>query len=286
VTPTVKVRAERSTLDAARAYVQRGWSVIPVPRGEKAPHIAGWPSLRLGECDLSAHFSNGKNVGVILGSASGGLCDVDLDSPEALAAADFFLPPTGFVFGRAQKPRSHRFYRCDVPPTPEKLSAPDGGTLIELRAAGQQTILPPSIHPSGELYRLEEDGDTAHVDGEDLARRVRLVAAAALLARHWPARGARHDCALALAGMLLRAGNSEEDVVHFVEAVTLAAGDEETRARVRDVLTTAKRIAAGRPATGAPTLAEIVGDEIVCHVREWLRLEKKKCVIYRCRTLA
>jgi hypothetical protein len=39
----------------------------------------------------------------LLGSKSNGLTDVDLDSPEAVKIADYFLPETEAVFGRAGK---------------------------------------------------------------------------------------------------------------------------------------------------------------------------------------
>jgi hypothetical protein len=263
------------SLDATRALVRRDFAVVPVPRGAKAPRIPGWPSLRLNEADLPSHFSDGANVGVILGAPSGGLIDIDLDSPEALAVADFFLPPSDFVFGRASKPRSHRFYVCErnnplSRPKPQKFCAPDGGTLVELRADGQQTVLPPSLHPSGEFYTFERDGQPASVDGPAILRAVALIAAAALVARNWPAEGRRHEAALALSGMLLRGGFSAEQAARFMEAVALAAGDEELRGRVRDVCSTASRLGAGGTATGAPTLAGIVGDDIVARVREWL----------------
>ena len=52
--------------------------------------------------------ASAKNVGVVLGRASNGLVDIDIDGTEALALADVFLPQTGMEFGRKSKPRSHR----------------------------------------------------------------------------------------------------------------------------------------------------------------------------------
>lgn len=46
----------------------------------------------------------------MLGTPSGGLVDVDLDSPEAVCLAPHVLPETGATFGRASKPRSHFLY--------------------------------------------------------------------------------------------------------------------------------------------------------------------------------
>jgi hypothetical protein len=263
-----------NTLDSAREYIRCGWTVLPIPRGEKEPRIQNWPNLRLAETDLPAHFGNSENIGVILGEASGGLVDVDLDSPEAVVLADSFLPNTGFISGRASKRRSHRFYSCDPTPLPHKFCDTDGSCIVELRSNGQQTVLPPSLHPSGELYTSEQDDEPARAEGREIAWRVACLAAATMLARHWPHPGQRNDAANALAGMLLRAGWIEGQSSHFIEAVATAAGGEEVRQRIRDVVFTAKRLAAGRFATGAPTLSQIVGEEIVCRVSECLCIGK------------
>ena len=50
----------------------------------------------------------------------------------------------------------------------------------------------------------------------------------------------------------------------------MAAGDEETRERVRTGVFTARRLALDRQATGWPTLAKCVGDATVYAAREWL----------------
>src|SRR5204863_5267918 len=93
------------------AYIGRGWALIPVPLGRKAPRIRRWRHLRIGPDDVPRYF-NGRpiNIGVLLGEPSGGLADIDLDCPEALTLADRFLPATGLIFGRPTKPRSHRLY--------------------------------------------------------------------------------------------------------------------------------------------------------------------------------
>jgi putative DNA primase/helicase len=77
---------------------------------------------------------------------------------------------------------------------------------VELRSGGQHTIIPPSKHPSGQIVRWERRGEPARIPGEDLAKRVGMVAAAALLARHWDKEGQRHDQSLALCGGLIGGG--------------------------------------------------------------------------------
>jgi len=269
---------ERITpLDAARDYTRRRWSVVPVPRGKKAPELRGWQNLRLTEEELPSRISADTNLGLLLGEPSGGLIDVDLDASEAIAVADFFLPKTPRVHGRLSKPRSHRWYHVSPSPEYVKLvdpmrqkSDPRNSTIVELRQDGHQTVVPPSLHESGEVCGWDAEGEPAEVDANDIFQRVHTLAAAALLARYWPARGRRHDAALALSGMLLRAGWEVGRASHFVGAVAAAAGDEEQRMRLRDVLSTAERQNSGRTTTGAPILSEIVGDAVVQRVREWL----------------
>jgi hypothetical protein len=276
----IETRSLTETLEAVREYVRKGWAVIPIPSGNKGPRIDGWQNLRLAEANLSSYFAGVSNVGILLGEPSGGLTDVDLDCLEAIAVADFFLPQSDSVFGRASKPRSHRFYRvtpspayfkfCDPLREKEKEGRKDS-TLVELRQDAHQTLVPPS-EADGEIRSWDRNGEPGRADAETLSRAVARVAAAALMARNWPTRGERHDASLALAGTLLRAGWAEEETRHFIAAVTTATHDEESRQRVRDTVSTAKRLASGRTATGAPTLAKILGEEVMERVYEWLQL--------------
>ena len=136
-----------SSLEAARNYLRRGFAVVPIPHGKKAPRENDWPNLRLSEADLPARFSNGENIGLILGGPSGGLVDIDLDSPEAVSLASIFLPPTNLVHGRASKRTSHFWFRAVPAPRTERFADIDGSVLAEIRSDGCQTIVPPRYIP-------------------------------------------------------------------------------------------------------------------------------------------
>ncbi len=260
--------------ELVKTYLKAGWSLVPIPPGKKAPSIKDWPNSQISEADLIEHCAGGGNLGVILGERSGNLVDMDVDAPEALPVAFLFLPETGRVHGRAGKPGSHWWYRCTPLPKTTRYQDLDGQCLVELRSTGSQTVIPPSKHPSGEHYVWGQQGESAVVDTQTLHKAVAHMASAILVARHWPESGSRHECALALAGFLLRDGMSEGDATRFVEAVTRAAGDGEWSDRLRAVRDTAKRLATEGWATGGPTLFQLLrdGSKVVTRLQRWLGL--------------
>ncbi len=262
--------ASQDLSEVLRGYYQRGWRPLLLRRGEKVPIHPDWadrpPSLE----ELLARADGGYNVGILLGTPSGGLVDVDLDCPEARKLAPEFLPLTGAIFGRRGAPGSHWLYVCDPLPPSMTFAAPDGPVLVEVRAERHQTMFPPSVHPSGEMVRWEREWEPARVPGEVLAWGVRRLAAAALLARSWPVKGSREYAALALAGTLVRLGWEAEEIAHFVGAVAAAAGDEEASKRRQAALDTVNKYRAGGEVTGRPRLEGLLGDEVVRRVLGWL----------------
>jgi len=270
-TAAARVAHAPDAREAARGYIARGYAVIDAPAGNKAPTRREWQHARLTADDLDPH----GNIGLMLGDASGGLIDVDLDTPEAIAAALHLLPATEMRHGRVSTPCAHWWYAIASGELETvRYRDPDGTTLIELRSTGCQTIVPPSIHPSGELLTWEREGEPAGVTAPELRAAVAKVAVCALLARRWPA-GARHDAALALAGFLLRRGVTQPDAERYTEAVARVADDPEWRDRVRAVRDTAADLAAGKPITGGPRLAELLSDgaAVVDKLCEWLKLD-------------
>jgi putative DNA primase/helicase len=272
-------------IDRARGYLGKGWAPIPVPHREKAPVIHGWQTLRIGADELP-HYFNGepRNVGVLLGEASAGLVDVDLDAREALQLAELMLPATTAKFGRASRPVSHWLYISSPLTRTEKFSEPrepggeddDKAMLVELRSSGCQTVFPGSTHPTGEEVRWDQEGEPAPVEGIVLRERVARLAALALLARRWPGAGTRHEVALAAAGFLARAGFDEVLVVRAIGAIARLVGDPEWSDRQRAARDTVARLSAGEPVTGGPRLADLLtgdGEKAVRQLRRWLGVE-------------
>lgn len=184
----------RNRADAARDYLARGWCPIPIRHREKNPGFIGWQRFAATAEDMPRCFAGIGNIGIILGERSGGLVDVDLDAPEAVALADIYLPRTGAVFGRGSKPRSHRLYVA-VGAVYEVFSDPfvaEGKkVLLELRADGadgvsrRQTVFPPSTHECGEQIRWEGDAmEPRTIDAALLRQCCAWLAVGCLVARY------------------------------------------------------------------------------------------------------
>ncbi len=266
-------------LDVALSYIERGWSPLPVPFKSKEPVLKGWPSLGIDTTSASQYFNGtAQNIGVLLGPASAGLTDVDLDCAEARAIASYVLPPGAAMFGRASARASHRLYITNlaeiydtaVMSFDDPLKTDDvKRRLVDLRigAKGAQTVFPGSTHPSGEAISWEEQGDPAKLDGEFLKRRVELLAVACLFSRYWPGAnsGRRHDAALTVGGFLHRAGVDEAIAQPLVEGIARAAGDEEWKDRKA-----AAAVRDGVEVRGYPKLVEMFGNDVAETTAEWI----------------
>jgi bifunctional DNA primase/polymerase-like protein len=90
-------------------------SAIPVHPRSKKPKPVGWQNRNVDQNDAN-EFLTDDNIGVVLARASYGLVDIDLDSVIARQLAPYFLPKTGWVFGRPSAPRSHYLYRVSGDP--------------------------------------------------------------------------------------------------------------------------------------------------------------------------
>lgn len=260
-----------TTLKIALDYIERGWSPVPIPYKEKAPIIKGWPALRISAETAPDYFKDQQgNIGVLMGDASNGLVDIDLDCPEAIRLAKHFLPPTA-TFGRDSGPRAHWLYKCENAGQRVAFEIKSMGMVAEFRANGSQTMFPGSTHPEGEVVRWDDNRAPAEIDAGELKRSVATLSAASVLMSHW-VEGTRDDLATALAGFLLRSRWKPEDVDTLIEYIASAAGDD-VEARLK-AIRLARSMTAGKHVPGFPRLREIIGDDAE-KVREWLVPEQR-----------
>lgn len=281
-----------SNTEAAVAAIRRGFQPVPIGNGGKRPHGTGWQRMRWSSEEMvRTSFERWREdgaggVGLLLGEPSRGLIDIDLDGAEAMRLRDHFLPPSRMQTGRAGRPRSHRWFivdDLDALPSTRRYKMPNGEVSVELRSTGAQTIIPPSVHPSGENYRWEgepwggDDGPT-QVDGAKIAIQVALLGLGAVLLDGWPERGSRHEAYLALAGGLIRSGSGthpwwSQNLPTLIAGLCDATRDEDgAEARVSEVMhTTLSRLNSGEKAIGFPRLAELIGGDHAEQARRMAR---------------
>lgn len=259
-------------------YYQRGFRLLFYGTKKKGPE--GQEALKWTErSDQAEDYRPGQNVGVFTGHeiAPGKyLADIDFDWADGLPLAKRILPATGFGFGRPSRTISHSFYT-----TPEALPSIsfdniDGKPFVELRGTktdgtiGLQTMMPPSIHPTGEELIIRMDDEIGHVD--DLPRKVALYATACMLYSVLGHKGLMHENRLAVAGFLLHEGLTEEEATLVGIAVTEACGNNVDDFKLV-LKTTISRFKANEPVAGRGNLIKAIGDDgkkVVARIKEWL----------------
>mgnify|MGYP000408210531 CR=1 FL=1 len=172
---------ETPLLQAARDYTGLGFSVIPIKKGEKRPAISWerWQTERPDDAQLVQWFANGKHeaLGVVTGAVSNGLVILDFDGEGWQQASNDFL--TAFpdlletCMVRSGSGKLHIWLTTEdltgedgKPITQLRFSRPDLGdkTAIEVRANNVQTLVPPSLHPSGGRYEFLNDNAILQLD--------------------------------------------------------------------------------------------------------------------------
>jgi hypothetical protein len=261
--------------EAFDEYKRAGLELVRVRRGEKRPSDNGWQKKTYTRDDFGPY----DNLGVKGGS--GNLVTVDLDADETRAAADILLPRSlrsghGGIFGHAH------FHVPDLPKEFYfKLNDHDGKTLVELRGdKGHQTLLPPSVHPSGEPYEWDGNYDPSRltsINAEALLHRVQTIATVAIIVRNMPA-GGRHDLANALAGLLLENGMDDADAETILETAWEIAGADHDGDLDQAVPDTREKIDNGEPYThGRHVDEEILSKPVAKAIRKvWAWKHYKK----------
>ena len=174
----------------ASYFDKKGWNLTPVLVDKKIAYLKKWNKRNLEFRDLAAELKcTDKGIGVVTGKQPSGqfIVDIDLDSPCAVDLAPYFLPPTGFIYGRGGKRTSHYFYNCET--NTRQYSCREHGMLIELRGEKLMSILPPSKHvKSKSTYELESYGEPALITDPYILQKAvgQLAVASYLHHQGWP----------------------------------------------------------------------------------------------------
>lgn len=265
--------------DMAARYLKNGLALTPIDLKSKKPLERNWQRSFYTDLE-TAHLFHDRNIGLVLGLAPHYLVDIDLDCPEAIRLAPYFLKETPWVFGHLSAPKSHYLYRCPELAT-LKFATSDGGMIVEIRSTGAQTVVPGSVHPSEEPIRFEsskwERDLPAEHSAKELQQECSELAAAVLLLRHGWVSGMRDEVAVALCGAMLRSGRSVRDIDTFLEIMASAAGDEELDMRIKAQYQ-ADRLEKGEKVPGVPSLIKCLGSDMTSIIMRWLGIQSLNVV--------
>lgn len=149
--------------DRAKEMIRQGFT--PVPMTGKATYLKGWEQLRNPDCEQIDEWERAgyfRNIGILLGEASGNVVVLDFDGMPAYDLfkekfpdlADTFTVRSGSGNGM------HCYFRVDL--LPENFDAKgiqigDEIVDIECRSNGRTIVIPPSIHPdTHRQYEVEK----------------------------------------------------------------------------------------------------------------------------------
>lgn len=155
----------KTELKAARGYVDRGWSVLPMRMAQKRPAVR-WKRYQREPASAATVYrwfrQTDHGVGVIFGHVSGGLASRDFDDADAYHRWADQRPALASTLPTVATQRGFHVYCRAWPESVQEArrrlgsSGTTGAINLgdgELRAGvGCYSVLPPSTHPSGHVY--------------------------------------------------------------------------------------------------------------------------------------
>jgi putative DNA primase/helicase len=229
---------------------------------EKKPVEKEWQERTVTLKQAEEWLESGGNIGLQAGPRSGWLSFIDLDEHYARLLAPVYLPVTMVSAKEKEETPSHYAYIAEGL-NYKKFKGCEGKELIAIKAAargqGHQCVVAPSVHPEKGKYIWVGGFDPnkiTRISNEDLERRVGLLAAASLIAKHLPEVGGRHHFSLALFGFLIRNSMTADDAAELaIEAWRVRGGIEGDGGGLRkNARDTAKKLELNEPVAGGHTL--------------------------------
>ena len=171
--------------------------------------------------------------------ATGGdtlVVDIDLDCPEALLLADYFIPSTKLEFGRASTPRSHRLLKViDLNKKHTRtffdFKGDEKSMLVEIRANKHYTMAL-GQYDNGEKVVWSNVGQPTEIHWDTLNKAASLLSVACVILRKYAKEGLRNEYIKLMIAALWQHKIEKEDCIKIINAVTAAASDEARLSRV------------------------------------------------------
>ena len=171
-------------LQALSLYKSKGYNIIPVKYGDKMPLVKNWSKLSYtklpkAKLDIWLESFQEANVGIVLGPSSGLIgIDFDYDHDNLHAVIREYLGDT-IIIEKTGGKGSTVLYRYNGEDS--QAWSKDGEVVVEILSTGKQTVMPPSLHPSGKNYTYtgvsldEVDHDSIPFLPEDFINKVNAL---------------------------------------------------------------------------------------------------------------
>lgn len=269
---------------------RKEWRIIPLRKFTKIPIHSSWNTREFNEKELDLYLNElNSNIGLVLGSVSGNIIDIDIDDPIAanIIERNFkdkapikILPFTFYTFGRDSKPLSHILYKCGDT-SPKQFKDFQGNLISEIRGENQQTRIPESTHLENGVVetvrwynpRLNINYDLIRVDRKRIEDGLELLTILTTIAKRWKnANGSRHNLALDISGVFLKKYRPE-DVKYFIELICNITNDEEMKDRLKTVDYTKLRIENNLPYTKYKTVMDLFGEGFVNSLKTYFNFK-------------
>lgn len=240
--------------DQILGYLNSGWSILPVKPEEKRPYMTNWlqyTKTRATQKTVESWFNSltGAGVGVVTGRISN-IIVLDVESYCKTPIEELLKRYPTHLIARSGSGGYHLYYQY-----PQGISKVSNRVGIfegaDLRGDGGFIVLPPTRHPSGNLYTWMEQGmpgvfPKALLDVE--AKPTSTNEGWITEALHGVSEGGRNDTCARLAGYFFKKGLNAD----IVEALLLEWNEKnDPPLPVKEVRTTLKSIE--RSHSGADT---------------------------------
>lgn len=129
--------------------------LLPIRRGTKCPSRKAWQKLSFADTQdpkFQRSLLNAPAIGVLLGSASGGLCSIDFDDDEFLQRFLEVNPKLEGTLRTTARRGANLWIVLDDTPPPSRKLVFEGKAVGEFRSDKNQTLIA-GLHPQGFTYR-------------------------------------------------------------------------------------------------------------------------------------
>lgn len=256
--------------NTARLLIASGFAPLPLPDGQKRPLLEGWQHAAITVEQVDSLFVDDCNIGWRLDRVT----DIDLDTPQAIILAPYFLKATPAQWGRATARHSHWVYDVDGSRSEKFLDPQDEKMLVEIRHGnGYQSMIPPSVHPNGEPLHWESHSPLKPEKWtySELHRAVSRIAAGVLLSRYLKP-GIRQFTWLYLSGAMKRAEWKLDEALHFVRIISNLIGDDKIPNRLQAV----EHSYQTEETAGLKKLEDYLPKPVIRNLAKWLDLRRAK----------